>query len=228
MAVHVAAMAGHVHMLHWLVKNHRADFAGLREGCLTPIDRAAQHGRLDAVMWLHEHCVEGYSSETLALAAQCGHVKVLRWLHHHSSVSCTSEAMVGAAAHNELATVKWLFQHGRHNDNHAAILKAAECGHEQVVAWLYLHGGHAHAVQAMLVAARCGQLNVVKWLYKNARELTLNDHSYNLSTAVHLAATEDHTRVVADATNDAEKTTTEDVVINVLDWDEQETGMKLM
>ncbi|KAG2782944.1 hypothetical protein PC129_g15626 [Phytophthora cactorum] len=164
MVIHVAAMTGYVHVLQWLVENHREDFVGLRAGCLSPIDRAAQHGHLDAVVWLHENYSEGYSSETLALAAQCGRVKVLRWLHTYSSVSCTSEAMVGAAAHNKLSTVKWLYRHGRHEDVRVALMKAAEHGHVSVVAWLYFHNGQSDAVQVMLIAARSGQLAVVKWL----------------------------------------------------------------
>ncbi|KAG3110726.1 hypothetical protein PI124_g9654 [Phytophthora idaei] len=195
-AIHVAAMAGYVHVLQWLVENHREDFVGLRAGCLNPIDRAAQHGHLDAVVWLHENYPEGYSSETLALAAQCGRVKVLRWLHTYSSVSCTSEAMVGAAAHNKLSTVKWLYRHGRHEDVRVALMKAAEHGHVSVVAWLYFHNGQSDAVQAMLIAARSGQLAVVKWLYQNARELSGDDRAYNLHAAVQLAATQGLTRIV--------------------------------
>ncbi|EGZ08067.1 hypothetical protein PHYSODRAFT_456061, partial [Phytophthora sojae] len=164
LAVHLAAMAGHVHVLQWLVEHHPDDFSNLRAGCLSPIDRAAQHGHLDAVIWLFANCFEGYSSATFALAAQCGHVAVLRWLHRYSSEPCTSEAMVGAAAHNKLKAVKWLHRHGRHSDAHAAILKAAELGHVPVVAWLYRHGSEADALQAMLIAAGNGQLAVVKWL----------------------------------------------------------------
>ncbi|KAG6623851.1 uncharacterized protein IUM83_01928 [Phytophthora cinnamomi] len=196
LAVHVAAMAGHIHVLQWLVQHNPADFSNLRAGCLSPIDRAAQHGHLDAVVWLFANCVEGYSPTTFTLAAQCGHVSVLRWLHRYGSEPCTSEAMVGAAARNKLRVVKWLHRHGRRDDAHTAILKAAEHGHLPVVAWLYLHGSEADALQAMLVAASSGQLSVVKWLHENARELAYDDeHSHNFHTAVQLAARGGHDQV---------------------------------
>ncbi|ETI54210.1 hypothetical protein F443_02943 [Phytophthora nicotianae P1569] len=124
-------MSGYVHVLQWLVENLRKDFSCLR---VSPIDRAAQHGHLAAVAWLHENYPKGYSPDTLALAAQCGRIKILRWLHSYDSVSCTSEAMVGAAAHNKLKTVRWLYWHGRQEDVRAAFIKAAEYGHVPVVA----------------------------------------------------------------------------------------------
>lgn len=196
MAVHVAAMTGHVHVLRWLVQNHCADFSRLREGCLSPIDRAAQHGHLAAVRWLHKHYDVGCSSATLDLAAQCGHLSVLRWLHRHRPESCTSAAMVGAAAHNELRTVRWLHGHN-YGDAHAEMLKAAELGHLRVVSWLYHYGGQADsALQAMLAAARCGQLGVVKWLFANAPEVELDGEIYNCRVAIEVAIGGNHQNVV--------------------------------
>ncbi|GMF12662.1 unnamed protein product [Phytophthora lilii] len=75
--------------------------------------------------------------------------------------------MVGAATHNKLTTVQWLYLHGHHRDGDAAILKAAEYGYVRIVEWL------------------------------NAQELVFDDeHSYNLDTAVQLAASRGHTDVV--------------------------------
>ncbi|RLN79480.1 hypothetical protein BBJ28_00009262 [Nothophytophthora sp. Chile5] len=196
MAVHVAAMGGHVAVLQWLVLNHRADFRDLKSGCLSPMDRAAQYGRLEAVEWLHANYDAGCSPTTMDLAAQCGQLKVVRWLQEHRSEGCTSNAMVGAASRNRFHVVKWLHEHGHHEDAQAAILKASEHGHLRVVAWLYLHGSQADALHAMLVAASSGQLNVVKWLYRNARELEADDDFLNHSTALRLASEQQHYDVV--------------------------------
>ncbi|KAG7381519.1 hypothetical protein PHYBOEH_010880 [Phytophthora boehmeriae] len=190
LAAHHAAAAGHLHVIRWFVENHRSYFSNLRDGCLSPIDRAAQFGHLDAVIWLYTNVDEGCSSSTLDLAAQCGQVEVLRWLHKNTSEVCSGAAMVDAAAHNKVGTVKWLYRHGYHENAHAAILSAAEHGHVPVVKWLCKQGRNDDAL-------RCGQLDVVKWLCKRMIQLELDGESYNCRVALQLATSQSHGHVVA-------------------------------
>ncbi|ETP52033.1 hypothetical protein F442_02891 [Phytophthora nicotianae P10297] len=142
-------MSGYVHVLQWLVENLRKDFSCLRDGCLSPIDRAAQHGHLAAVAWLHENYPKSYSPDTLALAAQCGRIKILRWLHSYDSLylhdghTDVVQAMLVATRSGQLAVVKWLYHNARELEGddraynlQAAIQLAASQGHTRIELWL--------------------------------------------------------------------------------------------
>ena len=88
---------------------------------------AASCGRIDVLVWLHEHTPGGVTAEdcrskgNLALrsAACYGHVAVLEWLHQHIPGGVTAEecrsfgndALQWAARNEHIAVLEWLHKH---------------------------------------------------------------------------------------------------------------------
>ena len=47
------------------------------------MDKAARHGHLDVVQWLHEHRQEGCTKNAMDWAAMNGQLNVVQWLRDH-------------------------------------------------------------------------------------------------------------------------------------------------
>eukprot|EP01133_Synstelium_polycarpum_P016672 gene16672-19813_t len=61
------------------------------------MDRAAAHGHLAVVQYLHEQRTEGCTPNAMNLAAGSGHLDVVMFLHQHRSEGCTFRAFIEAA-----------------------------------------------------------------------------------------------------------------------------------
>lgn len=74
------------------------------------MDVAAETGRLDVLIWLHENRTEGCSHMAPWHAAEIGHLEMVKWLHEHYSDKFTARALDVAAANGHLDVVQWLHE----------------------------------------------------------------------------------------------------------------------
>ncbi|KAL2914302.1 hypothetical protein HK105_206251 [Polyrhizophydium stewartii] len=72
------------------------------------VERAAEHGHLDAVVWLVKHRTDECGPEVMDAAATNGHLAVVRWLAEHRTEGCTKQAFVGAASFRHFEVLVYL------------------------------------------------------------------------------------------------------------------------
>lgn len=158
-----AAGAGHWEMLRYLY-DHKP-----KGHVITGLDRAAAHGDMAMVQWLHERGVK-CASDPIMLAAGAGHLKVVQWLHENRTDECTKLAMDFAASNNHLQVVQWLHEHRNEGCSFFALIHAAMQGHLDMVRWIHEHRCERFTNQAMDYAAAQGHLPVIQFLHKHRRE----------------------------------------------------------
>ncbi|KAF0691985.1 Aste57867_16891 [Aphanomyces stellatus] len=100
------------------------------------MDAAAEDGRLDIVVWLHDHADAGCTTDAIDLAAGEGHLEVVKFLVHHRREGCTAKAMNYAAAGGHLDVVEFLYHCTSSYDLTHALVHAADFRQKHVVDWL--------------------------------------------------------------------------------------------
>ncbi|AGO83005.1 Ankyrin repeat domain containing protein [Pandoravirus dulcis] len=165
-----AAAHGHVNLVDLLLSD-----AVPHTRCSHHVmNRAAEAGQLDVVIYLHR-AVVGKSLLRVAggftypaamdYAAGGGHLDVVRWLHENSPLGCTTEAMDMAAAGGHVEVLRWLHEH--RTDGCTADAGSTSCGgNVEAVQWLFDHlpQQFLYAKRVFRDAASHGHIGVLRWL----------------------------------------------------------------
>ena len=148
--------------------------------------KAAAHGHVSVLLWLHEQDVpltvgENNGRQPMHVAASEGHLAVVQWLHEQGVPLAVTDdfgqqVIHFAALNAKLAVVQWLYEQGvlltvTDNGGGQPIHHAAWRGHLDVVQWLYEQGvplteTDENGEQPMHFAASEGHLDVVQWLHE--------------------------------------------------------------
>jgi Ankyrin repeats (3 copies) len=134
------------------------------------MDRAAYHGHLDIIKYLHSI---GSKARTYAMdnaAGINGRIEVVKWFHENRQEGCTTRAMNMAASQGHLEIVKFLHENRTEGCTANAMNDAAMNGHLEVIKWLHENRTEGCTADAMDSAAKYGYLEVVKWLHENRTE----------------------------------------------------------
>jgi len=99
-----AAEAGDVATMKSMLDNGSSD--GIEHDTL-PMDEAACHGHLEAVIWLHTHCDGGCTTDAMDMAATNRHFDVVKWLTENRDEGCTNDAFVRLGGCDELGQRIW-------------------------------------------------------------------------------------------------------------------------
>ncbi|RLN72003.1 hypothetical protein BBJ28_00007407 [Nothophytophthora sp. Chile5] len=156
-----AAARGDLEMVRWLVSFQPG-------GLVTrAVEEAARYGRLQVLVWLHEHHDHVFwGANELRFAVGGNHFEVARWLQENTKPPSRLKAMNLAAARGNLELVQWLHE-VRQEASSSAATKAAEGGHLDLLKWMDKH--HLCRLEGVPldVAAAQGHLKVVKWLQRS-------------------------------------------------------------
>ncbi|KAF0717458.1 Aste57867_2273 [Aphanomyces stellatus] len=163
----LAAASGHLEMVELLYQwfGWRCNAEGLT--------RAAQHGYMDIVLFLHNAHVTSRLAcgRAMESAAEHGHLDLLEFLHQHYPRDYTLHkiSMNKIAAKGHLTTLEYVHLHGGRCSTKAMDL-AASHGHLDVVNWLHTHRSEGCTVYAMDAAATNNHMAVVQFLFSHRTE----------------------------------------------------------
>ncbi|GAB9476786.1 hypothetical protein Gpo141_00013844, partial [Globisporangium polare] len=190
-AMDVAAVAGHLHVLHFLYQRSEercssaaADSAS-QKGLLdivkfvvenqrnatenaNVINAAARHSRMEVIKFLVENGLASHAPYVIDHAARRGDLDVVRYLHeNYHSGGCTAHAMSHAASRGRLDIVKFLHENRTEGCSPDALSLAARNGHLNVVR--FLHEKYALRCSIRVMDQAAG-LAVVQFLYEHRWE----------------------------------------------------------
>ncbi|KAJ3106216.1 hypothetical protein HDU97_006849 [Phlyctochytrium planicorne] len=153
------------------------------------LPKAALHGHLEIIMYLHGIHSNGWTPAVMDQAAAGGHLALVKWLHENRTEGCTTEAMEEAAREGHFDVIKFLHYNRSEGCTEGAMNVAAGCGHLDIVKWLHYNRSEGCGCWAMDWAAKEGRLDIVKWLHENRSEGCTED-------AMSLAAAKGHLETV--------------------------------
>ncbi|KAJ3104707.1 hypothetical protein HDU97_008983 [Phlyctochytrium planicorne] len=142
------------------------------EGSCLAMDKAAEQGFLDIVMYLHRCTNFGCTTNAMDFAAGYGHLDVVVWLHDSRKEGCTEMAMDMAAGKGHLDVVQWLHWNRSEGCTALALDSAAKKGYLDIVTFLNDHRAEGCTTEAIDVAAASGLIDIVKCLGNRAKVCT--------------------------------------------------------
>ncbi|OWY97630.1 hypothetical protein PHMEG_00031794 [Phytophthora megakarya] len=138
--------------------------------------KAASHGHLHIVKWLHEEKGVSLDGEWLETTMSDSYVKipmdVIKYFHQSTAnfvPRCAMDAAV-ESGRVEFAEWVWVNSNARIPCSQQAIDLAARRGSLEMVQWLHEHYSRKLGSGTMHYAAENGHLEVVKWLHQNRSE----------------------------------------------------------
>jgi hypothetical protein len=75
---------------------------------------AAENGHLDIVKWLHEHRIEGCTTNAMDNAAGNGHLDIVKWLHEYRTEGCSTWAFSYAIRGDHNDIIEFLYNNYKH------------------------------------------------------------------------------------------------------------------
>ncbi|GLE04940.1 hypothetical protein PINS_up013921 [Pythium insidiosum] len=173
----VAAAAGRLAMLEWLVRQRPREARAWLDDLLL-LDFALRSRRLDVAQWVHAHYPTDatqrpwLTSHTVNALAAHDCLALLRWVLQTfpEETALTHDALDVAAANGHLEVVQFLHEHSAEGGSIAAMDGAARHGHLAVVEFLDSHRDEGCTTAAMDDAAAHGHLEVVKYLHERRSE----------------------------------------------------------
>lgn len=203
-AIHQAALQGHLPALQWLLKTYPTLLFG------SAFKAAASGGHLKTMRWL----VTQYPNEVFQQpnhdAVINGHVHVVQWLVEQFQwktpvyrMSWLNAALQYAASCGHFTLVKYFYGHVRQpldlRTQNDVLNAAAMAGHLEMVQWLCARGADRYMLGTLDYAAQNGHLDVLKWVYdrdRRARCMLLPKRSRGCSQYVmDFAARDNHLEV---------------------------------
>lgn len=179
-AADIAAKAGHISCLRWLLEN------GYRASAHA-IDGAAANGHLDIVKWLfYKRCA--YTFEALDGALSFGHFEVARFLYAKGLRRCALEAVQAAIRTDDLKMLKWMWAMGLLGDAGLDTpWQFTSANSLETIQWTSKRGEISCSMETIADFAREGDLATIKWLFEHYRCMCSTDvlfaavHSGSLS-----------------------------------------------
>ena len=193
-ALHLAAGAGHLDVVEYLVEELELDVAATNDGGATALDLAAAEGHREVVAYL-----ESVAAEEVARTPEEARAEL-----DSLGIAYTADAFIDSAVAGNLEAVQLFVQSGMEIDaanifGGNALHGAVGRGHLEMVKYLVEQGASltttTHRRTALNVAAFWGHLEMVKYLVEQGASLTATN--YYGYTAKDLASGNGHTEVVA-------------------------------
>jgi len=130
---------GQLHLLEWLYANEALldediEVYERKDMLKNAINRAAEHGHHDVLIYLHKLKVE-FTVNAMERAAANGHIHIVTFLHAIAMVPFTKEAMKMAVIHGHLDVVAYFHANGQpftENDVELALRN----GHDHIVGFM--------------------------------------------------------------------------------------------
>ncbi|KAF0699494.1 Aste57867_9964 [Aphanomyces stellatus] len=160
-SVRNAAEANHVDVLRWLLAHKISPTTSPWAMAL-----AAQDGHLEAIQLLHEYDWPG-TSRAMDKAAKHGFLGIVKWLHDHRRDGCTTSAIDDAACEGHLEVVQWLHNHRDEGCTTKALDGAIQNGHNRVAWWLIEHRNEGCSARGIEFATQRGDLGLVQWFCRH-------------------------------------------------------------
>jgi len=190
----IAAMMGHVDLLHWLKQNNIMvpDALGLAQaasnGCLNVLkwarqeglplpdnlpDEAAAGGKIEVLDWLKE--IKGVPSKAGVLKAISeGKIETLEWLKDNNLLVVDREMIDEAVRRDKVVILDWFYKNTSPKiaPSQGALNVAALAGFLDPLIWVADHyPGLYPSEEGRNWAAMNGKLNVVQWLFRETGKL---------------------------------------------------------
>ncbi|OQR80653.1 hypothetical protein ACHHYP_17367 [Achlya hypogyna] len=122
------------------------------------INEAARLGHVDALRFVHERRLDGFSDEAVDIAAANGDLDVVRFLFRKRRLRGSPRAMYYAVESNYADVVQYLDEHSEANDIAGSLRRAARCGHIEIVRYFCSHYEGETLLSGAVCAAKEGLL----------------------------------------------------------------------
>ncbi|KAL2918364.1 hypothetical protein HK105_202291 [Polyrhizophydium stewartii] len=135
-------------------------------------DICAEAGSVEMLLFARENGIgDGLSAGAIDRAAFHGHLAMVQFLHTSTDATCSTSAMDGAAANGHLAVVEFLHAQRTEGCTHRAATSAAANGHQQILEWMIANRRRDCRIDD-IVAQACdsGQYAILLWIWNNLPE----------------------------------------------------------
>ncbi|EFA83095.1 hypothetical protein PPL_03885 [Heterostelium album PN500] len=175
----------------------------------TTMDTAAEHGKLEILIFLHvvrnEGCTTAAIDRACAGQSENESLQIVKFLHENRTEGCTKQAMHNAIMKNhfkillflhenrsegctpssmDLATnnprmVKWLHANRSEGCTVECMDNAAQSNNLDLLTWLHYNRTEGCTYKSLNNAAHCGNLGMAKFLVENRTEISIETSLYS-------------------------------------------------